>query len=224
MQKAGLLLACSILFLGCGKDGTNGKDAIIPLPAALDPIQEEINYYVQQENENREGLAQSLLTPGLSCALSSITGGHRIQPTGTSGVPTLTGITAVTTYLYKGSGQESFNQPDSNMSEGMNVLPSALRPLFQNMYLLKCSGYVVVLEPGHYNFETRSDDASLLYLDNTLLVDNDNSHGITTKSKSKYLTQGLHLFRVEYAQSGGGNQALIVKVDGQSIDPKFYVH
>jgi hypothetical protein len=224
-MKSYLLLAgISILFLGCGKDGKQGPPAEPYIaPSIKDSVQEDIDYIVNDENDYREGMALPPLTSGLSCKLQTFTSGHRIQPT-SGGVQTLTGLSTVGTFLYKGKNGESFKQPNSSMNDGMNVLPDALRPLFKNMYTLDCTGYIVVLESGYYLFEIQSDDASLVYINNSLLIDNDNSHGIVSKSNQKYLRRGLHQFRVRYAQSGGGNQALILKADGQSINPRFYAH
>jgi hypothetical protein len=179
---------------------------------------------VDDENSYREGLAQSPLTKGLSCTVYNVTGGHRIQPTGTSGVPTLTGITSAYTFLYKGEGETSFNQPNAAGTTGINVLPEVFRASFVNLYLVRCTGYIVVLESDYYNFQSSSDDASLIYVGGSLVVDNDGSHGITTKFGNKYLRRGIHSFRVDYAQTGAGSMALVVKVNGQSINPKFYIH
>lgn len=174
---------------------------------------------VDEENDYRLGLGQTALTPGLSCTLYTITGGDRIQAS-IAGHNTLTGITQVATFLHKGT----FNQPEAPISDGLNVLPMSLRTVYKNMYLLRCTGYVVVLDSAHYGFEVNSDDASVTYVDGTKVVDLDNSHGPTTAFAAKYLRKGVKAFRIDYAQSGGGLQSLIVKVDGQLLDPKFLYH
>lgn len=215
----GLLAACAG---PSGNDGSTGPQGpqgpAAPTPTVSDE-QADINALVSDENDYRLGLGQTQLSEGLSCTLYTITGGDRIQAS-ISGHNTLTGITQVATYLYKGW----FNQPDSPVSDGMNVLPTALRSLYTNMYLLRCQGQIVVRESDYYNFTVNSDDASVLYIDGAKLVDNDNNHGVTAVSGQKYLRRGVHTFRLDYAQAGGGNQALQVLAGGQFINPIYYFH
>ncbi len=55
-----------------------------------------------------------------------------------------------------------------------------------------------------YEFYTRSDDGSRLYIDDVLIVDNDGLHGPTTVVNSVTLTPGLHDLRVEMFEKTGG--------------------
>lgn len=201
-----------------GDTGPVGPPGVVPTPTPIPPVQEAVNAVVDDENTYRLGLGQTMISEGLTCTLYTVTGGDRIQSS-ISGHNTLTGITSVATYLYKGL----FNQPDSPVSDGMNVLPVPLRS-YTNMYLLRCTGYIVVTETNYYKFDLNSDDASLLYIDGSKLIDNDNNHGATLVSGTKYLRKGVHTFRLDYAQTGGGNQALQLTVGGASIDPIFYYH
>lgn len=202
-----------------GDTGAPGADAPVPPAPVVDTVQEAIDKLVLDENAYRLGLGQTMLSEGLSCTLYTITGGDRIQAS-ISGHNTLTGITTVASYLYKGA----FNQPDSAASTGLNVLPLALRPLYTNMYLLRCQGSIVILDTDYYSFELNSDDASLLYIDGAKVIDNDNNHGATTVTGMKYLRKGVHTFRLDYAQAGGGNQSLILTQGGASISGKLYYH
>src|SRR5262249_38403541 len=54
------------------------------------------------------------------------------------------------------------------------------------------------------SFRTRSDDASVIYIDNALVVNNDVNQGTTTRGATMDLTPGMHLVEVEYGQGGGG--------------------
>lgn len=237
-MKTLLILVLSLSMIGCmelkgepGIPGTVGEDGIdgtagpagpqgppATLPS-LSPLEEDVNYLVDDENDYRLGLGQSVISSGLGCTLSTVTGGDRIQAT-IAGHNTLTGIVQVATYLFKGT----FNQPDTSSSNGMNVIPSALRSLYTNLYLLRCQGQVVITESNYHSFELSSDDASVLYIDNTKIIDNDNGHGITTVSGQRYLRRGVHIFRLDYAQTGAGNQALILKMNDQTVNPLLWYH
>lgn len=201
-----------------GPKGEAGADATTTT-TTLPPLQSEINYLIGDENDYRMGLGQSILAPGLSCTLYTVTGGDRIQAT-IAGHNTLTGIAQVATYLYAGA----FNQPDSPATDGMNVLPPALRPLYLNLFLLRCQGQLIITATDYYSFDLASDDAGLLYIDGAKVIDNDNSHGVTLVSGQKYLRRGVHTFRLDYAETGAGNQALILKMSGTSINPILYYH
>ncbi len=206
---------------GCSVTDRDTEVVVVTEPAPpVDPtLEEEIAAILSEENDYRLGLGQTMLSNGLSCTLSTITGGSRIQSS-IAGHNTLTGISNVATFLYKGL----FNQPDTSISVGMNVLPEALRSIYKNMYLLRCQGFIVVTESGYYSFELTSDDASLLYVAGAKVIDNDNNHGSVTVTGQKYLRKGVHAFRLDYAQAGGGNQSLILTSGGESINPAFYAH
>jgi autotransporter-associated beta strand protein len=58
---------------------------------------------------------------------------------------------------------------------------------------------------GIYNFGTRSDDGSILYVDGQRLADNNFGQGLTTRSGTIQLSAGKHELMVLYYQNGGGN-------------------
>jgi PA14 domain len=217
-----LISALLLLTSACAQE-TQWEQVYVPgptvvVPAPVQPLT-EIERIVADENEYRLGLGQTALTPGLSCTLYSITGGDRIQAS-IAGHNTLQGVTQRATFLLK----DVINQPNTPISEGNSVLPQALRVLYKNMYLLRCQGQIVVTESAHYTFELTSDDASLLYVDGSKLLDNDNAHGVTNVAGTKYLRRGVHTIRLDYVQSGAGHQALILMANGGLIDPAHYVH
>lgn len=72
------------------------------------------------------------------------------------------------------------------------------------------NGYVQVLFPSIYTFETESDDGSRLWIGDTLVVDNDGVHGMETQSGQIGLLAGLHRVRVEFFESTG-SAGLIVR-------------
>lgn len=211
-----VILALSACAGDKGDTGARGPAAPVP---AVTPFEADVAALVADENDYRLGLGQSALTSGLSCRLHTFTSGDRIQAS-IAGHNTLAGLSQVASFSYSGP----FNQPDSPVGSGLNVLPEPLMSTYQNMFLLRCEGYLVVTETDYYLWELSSDDASLLYIDGSKVIDNDNNHGITSVMGSKYLRRGVHSFRLDFAQAGGGNQALILKVDGASVNSLLYVH
>ena len=83
-------------------------------------------------------------------------------------------------------------------------------------YGLVLNGLVKIDVAGQYQFHLRSDDGSKLFLNGTLLVDNDGSHPAkTVSSTSLFLAKGNHEIRVEYFQVDGSQTlALSYQLDG----------
>lgn len=206
---AGLLISCGSDFISpSDEQAVDVPMQVIYVPITAPPLsqQQDIQSIVDSENEYRTDLGQAVLSPGLSCALSTFTSGERIQAS-IAGHNTLAGLSQVATFTYSGV----FNQPDSNVSTGMNVLPVPLRAVYQNLYLLRCTGVIVIQNDDYYQFAVTSDDGSVLYLDNVKSVDNDNSHGSQTVVAQKFLRRGVHIFRLDYSQSGGGGESLVLQ-------------
>ena len=94
----------------------------------------------------------------------------------------------------------------------------ALTPLFEEVasipaasirnrddnYGLRFSGYISIVTAGAYTFYTNSDDGSKLYIDGTLVVDNDGLHGALEASGSITLGIGRHPIQVDYFEATGG--------------------
>ncbi|HTI09475.1 MAG TPA: PA14 domain-containing protein [Puia sp.] len=83
-------------------------------------------------------------------------------------------------------------------------------------FALQFNGFVNIPTAGSYTFYTSSDDGSNLYLDGTLLVNNDGLHGTVETSGTRTLTAGLHPIQVNFFQQGGG-QVLTVSYAGPGI-------
>jgi len=71
-------------------------------------------------------------------------------------------------------------------------------------YALRFEGYLHVKRDGQYTFYVNSDDASKLYLDGRLVVNNDGEHAPQERSGRTRLTRGPHKIVVDFAQIGGG--------------------
>ena len=67
---------------------------------------------------------------------------------------------------------------------------------------------------GSYQFSTRSDDGSQLFIDGELVVDNDGDHGVREKSGAKELSKGKHDIEV-LSFNGGGDGWLDVYVQSE---------
>ena len=66
-------------------------------------------------------------------------------------------------------------------------------------------GFIKINKTGMYDFYTSSDDGSMLYIDNQLIVNNDGDHGMEEKTGKAYLAKGLHPIKVVYFNGSGDN-------------------
>ncbi len=82
---------------------------------------------------------------------------------------------------------------------------------------LVAEGYLKIPKDNNYVFRTISDDGSILYIDGQKVVDNDGLHGDEPKDGEVQLKAGLHPFRMEYFEAGGGN---MVSFQWKSFDDK----
>merc|ERR1711981_271953 len=78
-----------------------------------------------------------------------------------------------------------------------------------NKYMMRFRGYFVAPKAGTYEFYTRSDDGSMLYLRETnkkdrLIIDNDGNHGMRTKTGKAKLKKGWNKLVVTFYENGGG--------------------
>lgn len=75
----------------------------------------------------------------------------------------------------------------------------------QNTYFgIAWTGRLAITTPGTYTFQLASDDGSRLYVDGTVVVDNDGLHPLRTVAGGASLTAGKHAIRVEFIQAAGG--------------------
>jgi len=67
------------------------------------------------------------------------------------------------------------------------------------------TGFINIAKTGLHDFYTTSDDGSLLYIDDVLIVDNNGNHGMEERSGKAILEKGLHKIKVIYFDSAGEN-------------------
>jgi hypothetical protein len=211
-----------------GPQGPEGPAYVPPTPSPSDPVQDEIDAMISDKNDERAVTALAPLTKGLACTVQAVQSGQCLSSSGLSATqagctaPNVVVMTGTSyTYLYKGS----FNQPETSGGDPSVLLPPALRPLFVGKnFRISCSGFIVVTESNYYDFSLNSDDGSILTVNNSQVVNNDNNHGMTIRYGSALLYRGILQFSLQYAQTGGGNYGLVLQTGGSSIDPRFLYH
>ena len=83
--------------------------------------------------------------------------------------------------------------PDFDISVGLR----------DSQFGFRFTGTVTVATADTYTFYTNSDDGSQLFINGTLVVDNDGLHGATQESGSIALGEGQHTIIVTYFEQGG---------------------
>ena len=70
-------------------------------------------------------------------------------------------------------------------------------------YMIRFRGYFIAPTAGTYQFKTRSDDGSQLFIKNKLIVDNDGDHGPRDRTGSVKLTKGWNKLCITFYENGG---------------------
>lgn len=73
-----------------------------------------------------------------------------------------------------------------------------------NNFIVIWKGKIAIQQEGRYAFRTYSDDNSMLFINNQVVVDNNGGHGPTFKEGSTNLTAGVHDLCILFCQQGGG--------------------
>ena len=87
-------------------------------------------------------------------------------------------------------------------------------------FAVSFSGYINVPSDGQYTFYTSSDDGTMLYIDNNLVVNNDGEHGVVEKSGTIGLQAGKHAISLGYIQRTG-DASLNVSYSGPGISKQL---
>jgi hypothetical protein len=97
-------------------------------------------------------------------------------------------------------------------------LSIAHRPDF---FMVKFTGFIEIPDDGIYTFFTKSDDNSMLYIGNTLVVSNDFLQGPTERTGRIGLKAGIHALRVDYKENDGNPESVFVSYKGPTISKRF---
>jgi len=95
-------------------------------------------------------------------------------------------------------------------------------------FALVFEGYIKIPEDGPYTFYLKSNDGSVLYLDDHKFIDNDGPHGAYEQTASTSLIAGMHKIAVKYFQLGGSRQLDVLwegpQIPKQEIPAQFLFH
>ena len=67
--------------------------------------------------------------------------------------------------------------------------------------MIEYTGGFTVGHDGTYEFRLHSDDGSYLFIDGTMVIENDGKHQPTSRSGSIQLQTGQHQLKILYAQT-----------------------
>lgn len=81
-------------------------------------------------------------------------------------------------------------------------------------FAIDYKGRFWISKAGDYRFELTSDDGSMLFIDDKLVIDNGGLHAPITMTGQVQLAGGLHTIRVPYFQGIKYHVALVLKVAG----------
>jgi hypothetical protein len=70
-------------------------------------------------------------------------------------------------------------------------------------YSIRWTGWVLVDQPGAWQFKTLSNDGVRLWVDDVQLIDNWDQHTVQTDTATRNITAGWHPIRLEYFQEDG---------------------
>lgn len=192
-----------------GNDGAPG--GVTPDTVTITPdVENSIADTVQEYNEDRVTQGQDPVTAGLSCSLYTVPN-TTTQITGAS-------LTRVGGWTYAGI----FNDANGPSAPGLSVLPAPIRGVYTSYYVIKCTGVFIAPIAGWYEFELSSDDGAILSVGGSL-INNDGTHGITTKSAVKFLSRGASSFELDYFDIGGSH-ALMLLTNGVPVSAQNFYH
>ncbi|MGB3181734.1 MAG: PQQ-dependent sugar dehydrogenase [Cyclobacteriaceae bacterium] len=97
----------------------------------------------------------------------------------------------------------------SPANTGTTPLPDLTQRQRDDFFAMAYTGYVEVTSQGDYTFYTASDDGSVLYIGNELVVDNSGLHGLQERQGTIGLQAGRHAIRIEYFEKNGGQQLTV---------------
>ncbi|NOZ71071.1 MAG: hypothetical protein GXP38_04030, partial [Chloroflexi bacterium] len=104
------------------------------------------------------------------------------------------------------------------------ILPNNI---LREPFSIRWVGKIAAPVSGTYLFATRSDDGSLVYIDDQLVVDNSGSHGAQDRQGTIELSEGFHDIQVLYNELGGSREMQLwwqPPGRNRSIIPSIYLY
>jgi hypothetical protein len=89
-------------------------------------------------------------------------------------------------------------------------------------FAIDYTGRFWIDKPGEYRWELTSDDGSMLFIDNQLVIDNGGLHPPVTMTGKIQLDGGIHSIRVPYFQGIRYRVALVLKIAGPGQDFRIF--
>jgi hypothetical protein len=102
---------------------------------------------------------------------------------------------------------DSLNVPVRDFREGFPGVTSRFE-----WFAIDYHGKFWIEKPGEYEFSMQSDDGSILYIDDRVVIDNDGIHAARTMTGTVALSAGIHHIRVSYFQGPRWQVALKLSV------------
>jgi hypothetical protein len=202
-------LVIAMMLSACGRDTIVEHN--VEYTTVAPAIQSQIDNVVNQYNLDRLAQGQMPIVKGLTCTL------YDVSSTTPSTIPA-SPPNNKGSFILNGN----FNQQEASASDGLNILPSGLKNVYKQWYIVKCIGKIIITDSGYEAFRLSSDDGGMVYVDNVLLLNNDGLHGTSVVTASKLLLRGVHDFRLDYLQAGGNESLVLEDSQGVISGDKFY--
>jgi hexosaminidase len=103
-------------------------------------------------------------------------------------------------HAFKHARQVSGHADSSGVQSSFDIRPFLPKDAFSVAY----EGYFKADADAIYEFNLKSDDGAVLYMDDELVIDNDGEHSAQDKTGIVPLKQGFHKIKVQYFNAGGG--------------------
>jgi hypothetical protein len=169
---------------------------------------------VKNSSNRRSGKFWAIIIASLTCIAIVITilmlatkqeqsSSHNIQLSLTGNETGLIGCYYKTTQL---DSDKTFNAIDKRIDPCINFNWTKEPPTRQFSlvyYSVSWNGYIRIDNKDKYQFFIQSDDGSRLWINDQLLIDDWNMHGVEERSTSLILETGWHKIRLDYLQLGG---------------------
>jgi predicted alpha-1,2-mannosidase len=119
-----------------------------------------------------------------------------------------TGTTQGVTYRYYEGAFQWISEIKENafLETGTLPCPAIENAKQEDHFAFIFTGFIDAPDDGIYEFMTRSDDGSMLYINGKKIVINDGSHSATTVTGKVALQKGLHPFKLVYFEDYEGHE------------------